>query len=103
MDPEAFLRLLSKDLGVAGVVVGEGFRFGYKAAGDTEFLARRGAQLGMEVIVLGFLGTARGNELEGARVGGLHPSTSDSELAEQTQRHRVPTATPTARCASRSW
>lgn len=49
MDPEAFLCLLSQDLGVAGVVVGRGFRFGYKAAGDTDLLARRGAQLGMEV------------------------------------------------------
>ncbi|KAL6784549.1 hypothetical protein ACKKBF_B02245 [Auxenochlorella protothecoides x Auxenochlorella symbiontica] len=62
MDPEAFLRLLSKDLGVAGVVVGEGFRFGYKAAGDTEFLARRGIQLGMEVCIQELVTGAEGEE-----------------------------------------
>ena len=37
---------------VSGVVVGEGFRFGYKAAGDTASLLSLGQQHGLDVSVV---------------------------------------------------
>ena len=37
---------------VAGVVVGKGFRFGYRAAGDTAALEQLGRQLGLTVEVV---------------------------------------------------
>ncbi|KAK9805958.1 hypothetical protein WJX73_008498 [Symbiochloris irregularis] len=44
--------VLADDLQVAGVVVGEGFRFGYKAAGTTDTLRSVGRDLGLEVNVV---------------------------------------------------
>lgn len=37
---------------MSGVVVGKGFRFGYKASGDTEALQTLGAQYGLKVSVV---------------------------------------------------
>ncbi len=37
---------------MSGVVVGKGFRFGYKASGDTEVLQTLGAQYGLKVSVV---------------------------------------------------
>lgn len=37
---------------MSGVVVGKGFRFGYKASGDTESLLTLGAQCGLSVSVV---------------------------------------------------
>lgn len=37
---------------VAGVVVGKGFRFGYKASGDTQSLLSLGRQYGLRVSVV---------------------------------------------------
>lgn len=52
MSPEAFVHLLAEDFQVAGIVVGEGFRFGYKAAGDTAALQRLGTELGIAIKVV---------------------------------------------------
>lgn len=52
--PEEFARLLreSPDIAADAVIVGENFRFGARAAGDTTMLAGLGADLGFEVEVL---------------------------------------------------
>ncbi|GBF97671.1 FAD synthetase chloroplastic [Raphidocelis subcapitata] len=47
LSPEAFVALLARDLGAAGVVAGVNYRFGYKAAGDVEALQRLAAEAGM--------------------------------------------------------
>lgn len=48
--PEAFVRqVLVGELGLCGVVVGEGFRFGLARAGGVELLRRLGAELGFGV------------------------------------------------------
>ena len=49
------MRLLDHDLGVKGIVVGANFRFGYKAAGTTEDLARLGGERGIAVEVISLL------------------------------------------------
>ncbi|GAB3646918.1 bifunctional riboflavin kinase/FMN adenylyltransferase [Glycomyces tarimensis] len=51
LSPEDFARgVLVDRLHAAGVVVGENFRFGHKAAGDVDRLARLGDELGFEVL-----------------------------------------------------
>ncbi len=49
--PEEFVRLLIKNLKVRAVCVGYDYRFGYKAAGDTEELKRLGEKYGFDVSV----------------------------------------------------
>jgi len=47
--PEEFVqRVLLRALGAVGVLVGEDFRFGHRAAGDVELLRRLGAELGFD-------------------------------------------------------
>ena len=46
------LTVASSGCKVSGVVVGEGFRFGYKAAGDTAMLQELGASHGMQVSIV---------------------------------------------------
>ncbi|KAK8617463.1 hypothetical protein V6N13_080379 [Hibiscus sabdariffa] len=41
LSPRQFVEKLAKELGVCGVVAGENYRFGYKAAGDASELAPR--------------------------------------------------------------
>lgn len=43
---------------VSGVVVGEGFRFGYKASGDTSMLQELGQRYGIQVSVVQLVGSA---------------------------------------------
>ena len=53
LSAEAFARtVLAERLGARFVVVGEGFRFGNRRAGDTDLLAALGRELGFEVRVL---------------------------------------------------
>lgn len=52
--PEAFVQTVLCDiLGLSGVVVGEDFRFGAQRSGDTELLARAGAEHGIDVVTVG--------------------------------------------------
>jgi FAD synthase len=53
---------------VSGVVVGEGFRFGYKAAGDTQALLSLGQQYGLHVSVIDLVAASGA---EKARCAGL--------------------------------
>ncbi|KAK9916307.1 hypothetical protein WJX75_001070 [Coccomyxa subellipsoidea] len=52
LSPEDFVRALALNMKVCGVVVGKGFRFGYKAAGDTEALLSLGAKYNLDVSVV---------------------------------------------------
>ena len=52
LSPADFVALLAHDLGAAGVVVGEGYRFGHRAAGDTAALEELGSAAGLTVAVL---------------------------------------------------
>ncbi|MCL7047374.1 hypothetical protein MKW94_029508 [Papaver nudicaule] len=47
LSPRQFVEKLSKELGVRGVVAGENYRFGYKAAGDVTELVRLCAEYGI--------------------------------------------------------
>lgn len=82
--PREFVRRVLVDgLSARQVVVGENFRFGARAAGDTDLLARLGDELGMRVIALALAGAehvwsssyvrqclVEGDVLEAARVLG---------------------------------
>lgn len=60
MSPEAFVELLAQELAAAGVVVGSNYRFGYRAAGNTDLLQQLGPQHGMRVRVLGLVASQAG-------------------------------------------
>jgi FAD synthase len=53
---------------VAGVVVGEGYRFGYKAAGDTAVLKELGSVYGVNVEVVPLLGSGPEGQVSSSRV-----------------------------------
>ncbi|KAL6997351.1 FAD synthetase 2, chloroplastic [Sarracenia purpurea var. burkii] len=52
LDPLQFVEKLSKELGVCGVVAGENYRFGYKAAGDASELVRLCEEYGMKAFII---------------------------------------------------
>ncbi|KAK9825527.1 hypothetical protein WJX74_004091 [Apatococcus lobatus] len=56
LQPEDFVAMLAEDLQVAGVVVGENYRFGYKARGDAKLLQELGQQHGISVAITELLG-----------------------------------------------
>jgi riboflavin kinase/FMN adenylyltransferase len=59
--PDEFVRaVIVEHLRAAAVVVGEGFRFGYRAEGDTELLRVLGAELGFAVHTLPLLSDTGG-------------------------------------------
>lgn len=49
---DAFVRLLTEELGVAGIVVGHDFRFGRDGEANAEFLRKAGERLGIPVEVI---------------------------------------------------
>ncbi|XP_061949190.1 FAD synthetase 2, chloroplastic-like isoform X4 [Populus nigra] len=52
LTPRQFVEKLSKELGVIGVVAGENYRFGYKAAGDASELVRLCKEHGMGAYII---------------------------------------------------
>jgi FAD synthase len=77
LSPEAFVELLAGQLRVSGVVVGRNYRFGYRAAGTAELLQRLGPSHGMQVRVLGLVGTqaaAAASEAAAAAAEGGRPA-----------------------------
>ncbi|RZC73564.1 hypothetical protein C5167_049037 [Papaver somniferum] len=52
LSPRQFVEKLSKELGVRGVVAGENYRFGYKAAGDVTELVRLCEEYGIEANIV---------------------------------------------------
>ncbi|KAK9862813.1 hypothetical protein WJX84_005653 [Apatococcus fuscideae] len=56
LSPEEFVAVLAEDFRVAGVVVGENYRFGYKAAGDAKLLQELAHQHGISVAITELMG-----------------------------------------------
>ncbi|XVF67037.1 hypothetical protein PTKIN_Ptkin10aG0088800 [Pterospermum kingtungense] len=52
LSPRQFVEKLAKELGVCGVVAGENYRFGYKAAGDALELVRLCDEFGMGAYII---------------------------------------------------
>uniref|UniRef100_A0A5B7BFI6 FAD synthase n=1 Tax=Davidia involucrata TaxID=16924 RepID=A0A5B7BFI6_DAVIN len=52
LSPRQFVEKLSRKLGVRGVVAGENYRFGYKAAGDASELVRLCEEYGMGAYII---------------------------------------------------
>ncbi|KAL5543069.1 hypothetical protein UlMin_010779 [Ulmus minor] len=52
LTPREFVEKLSNDLGVRGVVAGENYRFGYKAAGDAAELVRLCEEYGIRAYII---------------------------------------------------
>ncbi|CAK7337846.1 unnamed protein product [Dovyalis caffra] len=52
LTPQQFVEKLFKELGVSGVVAGENYRFGYKAAGDASELVRLCEKYGMGAYII---------------------------------------------------
>lgn len=52
LSPREFVEKLSKDLRVTGVVAGENYRFGYKAAGDAAELVKLCEEYGMKAYII---------------------------------------------------
>ncbi|KAK9810311.1 hypothetical protein WJX72_008391 [[Myrmecia] bisecta] len=73
MSPQEFVRCLAQDLQVSGVVVGNNYRFGYRAAGDTAMLQSLGQRYGLSIAVL---------DLIGAGVAGRVGQVSSSKVRE---------------------
>jgi len=78
--PELFARrVLASGLGARVVIVGQGWRFGHKAAGDVETLTKLGAELGFDVEALE-LAAAGGGTVSSSRVRAA-VGAGDVELA----------------------
>lgn len=68
LSPTDFCEMLfSKTLGAVKVIVGDNFRFGYKAGGDVNFLKEFGAGVGMEVTAEPLV-TASGEAISSTRI-----------------------------------
>lgn len=52
LTPRQFVEKLSEELGVRGVVAGQNYRFGYKAAGDASDLVQLCAEFGMSACII---------------------------------------------------
>ncbi len=68
-------------LQVSGVVVGEGFRFGYKAMGDTQMLQELGAAQGMDVSIVSLVSDVCTEGPETVRACPLHSLRSPDSVA----------------------
>lgn len=69
LSPEEFVeRILVERLGVKGVVVGEGFRFGRKRAGDTDLLSALGEKHGYRVATVPTVMDGQGQVISSGRV-----------------------------------
>lgn len=68
LPPEEFCKMLfSSNLGAVEVIVGDNFRFGYKAKGDTDFLKKYGEKMGMKVVAQPLV-TAGGKPISSTRI-----------------------------------
>ncbi|KZV47869.1 FAD synthetase 1, chloroplastic-like [Dorcoceras hygrometricum] len=52
LTPRQFVQKLSEELGVCGVVAGQNYRFGYKAAGDASDLVQLCGEFGMSACII---------------------------------------------------
>ncbi len=78
--PEEFVRdVLVGEIGASVVVVGENFRFGYRASGDVRDLQRLMREAGGDAVAVRVRGTGRGGGISSSRVRVL---VSEGEVAE---------------------
>jgi len=71
LSPTDFLEILfSAQLGAVQVIVGDNFRFGYKAGGDIKLLEEYGEKIGMKVVAEPLV-TARGGPISSTRIRNL--------------------------------
>ena len=68
LDPQAFVRLLAKDMGVAGVVTGQDFTFGRGRAGSVAVLAELGAASGLWTQAVAPVADASGDIISSTRI-----------------------------------
>lgn len=68
MDPQAFVRLLAEEWGVAGVVTGEDFTFGKDRAGSVAKLAELGAAMGLRAEAVSPVSTPDGEVISSTRI-----------------------------------
>ncbi|KAF6266006.1 hypothetical protein COO60DRAFT_638565 [Scenedesmus sp. NREL 46B-D3] len=83
MSPEAFVQLLQRELGAAGVVAGANYRFGYRAVGDSAVLQQLCAAAGLP---------SRLVELVGAAEPGAVGVVSSSKIREMLATCRIEAA-----------
>jgi riboflavin kinase/FMN adenylyltransferase len=82
LSPQEFCDMLfSTGLGAVHVIVGENFRFGYKAAGDVEFLKKYGGEAGMQVTAEPLV-QAKGKPISSTRIRNLLLEGELSEVRE---------------------
>lgn len=79
MSPDEFVALLARQVGASGVVAGENYRFGFKAAGDADDLARLAAEHGMRARIVPLV---RGDSLEGAELCAVSSTRVREALAD---------------------
>jgi riboflavin kinase/FMN adenylyltransferase len=80
--PEAFVEdILVRNLGARHLVVGEGFRFGRKRAGDIELLRRKGEEHGFGVSAMQPVSDADGHVISSSRI---RDALRAGEVAEAT-------------------
>ena len=68
LDPQAFIRLLAQDMGVAGVVTGQDFTFGRGRAGSVTVLAELGAAHGLWTQAVAPVADASGDIISSTRI-----------------------------------
>lgn len=68
LDPQAFVCLLAKDMGVAGVVTGQDFTFGKGRAGSVTVLAELGAASGLWTQAVAPVADASGDIISSTRI-----------------------------------
>jgi riboflavin kinase/FMN adenylyltransferase len=73
--------LFSSSLGAVKVIVGDNFRFGFKAQGDTEYLKKYGEKVGMEVVAEPLV-TAGGQPISSTRIRNLLVEGQLSEVRD---------------------
>lgn len=66
LQPEDFVKVLVYEMGASGIVCGENYRFGYRAAGDASLLSELGAKHEIPVCVVDLVETPRGGGAPGA-------------------------------------
>ena len=82
LSPSAFVDVLTGSLGAAHVVVGEGYRFGHRAAGDTEVLRELCAARGVGVTVVPLVPAGDSDEDTPVSSSGVRSALAGGRLAE---------------------
>ncbi|XP_068643732.1 FAD synthetase 1, chloroplastic-like [Aristolochia californica] len=74
LSPRQFVKRLSNELGVSGVVAGENYRFGYKASGDASELVRLCEEYGLGAYIVSSVDRRQISSKTGSNSDGLRES-----------------------------